>query len=131
MAIKRFAELRWLGDKGIAAAYRASFSYYTEERLLVSITYYGVAFGLFFGIFLIRYRMSLVLTVPVIAGFMSWYFFLGLKKDSPVQAPEKLFFQKDFIVYTFLCAATMIALLFFDAPIISRIFTPTLPTQTP
>ncbi len=131
MAVKRFAELRWIGDQSVAKSYRASFGYYTEERLLVSINYYGVAFGLFFGIFLIRYKMNLILSVPLIAGFISWYFQLGFKENSPAQNPEKLILQKDFIFYTFTCAAVMLTLLFVDFPLLSQIFVPTLTTQGP
>ena len=41
MAIKRYAEYREIGDPARAAAYRKSFAYYTPERLLVSIIFYG------------------------------------------------------------------------------------------
>ena len=34
MAMKRYAEYRHIGDPKVAAAYRRSFEYYTEERLL-------------------------------------------------------------------------------------------------
>ena len=39
MAVKRLAELREIGDRQRAAAYRRSFGWYTMERLLVSIGY--------------------------------------------------------------------------------------------
>src|SRR5688572_30108108 len=35
MAVKRYAEFRHIGDPQTAAAYRASFAFYTEERLLL------------------------------------------------------------------------------------------------
>ena len=47
MAVKRFAEYRHFDDGERAAAYRASFRGYTEERLLVLATFCAVAFGLF------------------------------------------------------------------------------------
>src|SRR5262249_13860638 len=37
MAMKRYAEFRDIADHARAAAYRKSFAFYTEERLLVSI----------------------------------------------------------------------------------------------
>ena len=55
MAVKRFAEYRHFDNRERAAAYRASFRGYTEERLLVLAIFCAVAFGLFLGIFLIRY----------------------------------------------------------------------------
>ena len=54
MALKRFAELRSIGQGESAAAYRRSFRYYTPERLLVSVTFYASAAMLFFGAFIMR-----------------------------------------------------------------------------
>jgi decaprenyl-phosphate phosphoribosyltransferase len=41
MAIKRYAELRNIVNRAQAIACRKSFAFYTEERLLVSIMFYG------------------------------------------------------------------------------------------
>ena len=131
MAVKRFAEYRHIKDPERAAAYRRSFCHYNEERLLVSITYFAVAFGLFFGIFLLRYRVELILSVPFIAGFVAWYIHLGFLPDSPTQYPEKLFQQRGFFAYSVLCVAVIIGLLFWDVPIVGRIFVPTIPTAMP
>ena len=131
MAVKRLAEFRRIQNPEIAAAYRRSFAHYTEERLLVSVTYYGVAFGLFFGIFLVRYRLELILAVPFIAGFVAWYIHLGFLQDSPAQSPEKLYKQRGFVAYGMLCVAVMIGLLFLDMPVIGRIFVPTIATSPP
>ncbi len=79
MAVKRFAEYRRIGDPQISSEYRQSFRHYTETRLLVSIIYYAVSFGLFFGIFLMRYKMEMILSIPFIAGFIAWYIHLGLR----------------------------------------------------
>jgi len=131
MAVKRFAEFRRIDDPARAAAYRRSFAHYNAERLLVSITYYGVAFGLFFGIFLVRYRLELILSIPFIAGFVAWYIHLGFLPDSPTQYPERLFRQRAFTAYSFLCIVVMIGLLFWNVPQVGHIFAPTIPTQTP
>lgn len=126
MAIKRFAEYRLIDNPEIARQYRHSFSHYDEEKLLLSIVYYGVAFGLFFGVFLLRYRVELILSLPLLAGFMAWYIHLGFRHDSPVQYPERLYKEKAFMAYMFLCVTVMFALLFVDMPIIRQIFTPTI-----
>jgi hypothetical protein len=73
MAVKRLAELRRIGDRDTLAAYRASFAHYTEERLLVSIMFYASACALFGGIFIVRYRLELILFVPLLAGFLAYY----------------------------------------------------------
>ena len=131
MAVKRFAEYRRIGDPKVAAAYRASFAHYDLERLLVSIVYYGTAFGLFFGIFLIRYRIELIVATPVIAGVISWYIHLGFKEDSPTQYPERLYRQYGFVTYMVACVVLMVALLFVDLPIIEAVFEPTIVNRGP
>ncbi len=98
MAVKRFAEYRRIGDPQISSEYRQSFRHYTETRLLVSIIYYAVSFGLFFGIFLMRYKMEMILSIPFIAGFIAWYIHLGFLENSPTQYPEQLYLQKGFIL---------------------------------
>jgi len=126
MAIKRFAEFRLIGDPETAARYRRSFAGYTEEKLLLSIVYYAVSFGLFFGVFLLRYQVELILSLPLLAGFMAWYIHIGFQPDSPAQYPERLYRQKGFMAYTALCAGVMFALLWIDLPLIARIFSPTI-----
>jgi 4-hydroxybenzoate polyprenyltransferase len=129
MAVKRFAEYRRIGDPAISADYRRSFSYYNEERLLVSIIYYAVCFGLFFGIFLMRYKMELILSIPLIAGFIAWYIHLGFLENSPTQYPELLYKQKGFTLYCVFCGIVLQLLLFVDLPLLYRIFHSTIPVQ--
>ena len=126
MTVKRFGEFRYINDPTRAAAYRQSFAYYNEPRLLVSITYYAVAFGLFFGIFLLRYRLELILSMPLISGFIAWYIHLGFLENSPAQNPEKLFNQHGFVAYSLLCVMVMVGLLFIDVPGLGNLFVPTI-----
>ena len=126
MAVKRFGEYRRIDNPDVARKYRRSFAHYNETRLLVSITYYGTAFGLFFGIFLLRYKMELILSIPFIAGFIAWYIHLGFKEDSPTQYPEHLYKERPFFAYTVVCVATLLVLLAVDIPIIGQIFSPTI-----
>ncbi len=129
MAVKRFAEYRRINDPEVAANYRASFAHYNEERLLISIIYYAVAFGFFFGIFLIRYRIELLISIPFIAGFIAYYIHIGFHEDSPVQYPERLYKHTGFVIYAAFCAVLMIALMFIDLPSIDQLFKPTLELQ--
>ncbi len=105
------------------------FAHYTEERLLVSIVYYAVAFGLFFGIFLLRYRLELILSVPLIAGFIAYYIHLGFLLDSPTQTPERLFRQTGFSLYALFCVVVMLGLMFVHVPVLGTIFVPTIAVQ--
>lgn len=129
MTVKRFAEFRRIGDAATAARYRASFSHYTEERLFVSAIFYAVSFGLFFGIFIMRYRLELLLSIPLIAGLIGYYIHLGFMADSPTQYPERLYRQKRFVFYTAVCVLVMIVLLFVDIPALHSIFVPTIRVQ--
>lgn len=122
MGIKRFAEFRMINDPSVSASYRRSFSYYNEERLLKSFVYYATAFGLFFGIFLIRYRMELILSIPLIAGFMTWYIHLGFLDNSPTQYPERLYKERFFVIYCLLCSGVMTLLLFTPIPLLHKLF---------
>jgi decaprenyl-phosphate phosphoribosyltransferase len=126
MAIKRFAELRHIGNRVVALEYRKSFRAYTEERLLVSIMFYASAAMLFLGAFIMRYRIELVLTVPFVSLVMAIYLALAFKDDSAVQAPEKLYRETPLMLAVLFCCAWITLLLFVDLPLISDLFSPTL-----
>jgi len=131
MAVKRLGEYRRINDHQVSAEYRRSFQYYSEPKLLVSIIYYAVSFGLFFGLFLMRYKMELILSTPLIAGFIAWYIHLGFLDDSPAQYPEKLYRQKGFTLYCLLCGLVMQLLIFVDIPILYKIFESTIQIPLP
>lgn len=124
MAIKRFAEYRDIGDAARSKAYRKSFAYYDERRLLVSIVFYASQATLFFGAFIMRYRLELILSFPLVALVMAIYLSLAFKKDSAVQRPEGLYREPVLMAAIVCCAVLMIALLFIDVPILHRIFVP-------
>lgn len=122
MAIKRLAEYRHIGNPVVAAAYRKSFSYYSEERLLVSILFYATACALFGGIFIVRYHVELILFAPFAAGVFALYFKLGMQKDSPAQRPEQLYRSPGFMLYLMVCFVVFIVLMFTDIPFLYRFF---------
>jgi decaprenyl-phosphate phosphoribosyltransferase len=124
MTVKRYAEYRRINNKGIAVKYRKSFSYYNEYRLILSMVYYASAFSLCFGIFLIRYRIELILSAPFLAGFVPLYMRMGFWEDSPAQYPEKLFKQRGLVIYSSFCLLLILCLLFIDIPVIDKIFQP-------
>lgn len=128
MAIKRYAEYRQIGDPQRAAQYRKSFAFYSEQRLLVSIMFYASAAMLFLGAFIMRYRLELILAVPLVAWVMAVYLQLGFKPDSAVQSPEKLHREPLLMVSVCSCALLMGILFFVRVPILYHIFAPTAPT---
>ena len=129
MALKRFAEYRNINDAARASAYRKSFRYFTSERLLVSVMFYGAAAMLFFGAFCMRYRLELILAFPAIALVMAIYLHVALKENSAAQNPERLYREPALMASVVGASLLIMILLSFDLPIMQRIFTPTAPTN--
>lgn len=99
MAMKRFSEYRMINDSELSGKYRKSFQYYTEKSLLISSFLYGMTANFFLGIFLIKYRIELLLFIPFLMGLFCYYFWIAFKDDSAAQKPEKLFHEKGLMVY--------------------------------
>ena len=125
MAMKRFAEYRDIGNPVQAAAYRRSFSFYTEQRLLVSVMFYSATAMLFFGAFIVRYRLELIVSFPLVALVMAVYLALAFKANSAVQRPEGLYREPLLMLSIVVCALVMGVLLFVDMPLLYQLFSPT------
>ena len=118
MALKRYAEYRKIGDKKLAVQYRRSFRGYSESSLLGSVVFYASLSSFFLGIFLIKYRVEYLLIFPFISLLFTYYFILGLKPDSPVQYPERLYLENKLGLCVILVFTVFVLLTFFDLPII-------------
>lgn len=116
MAIKRYAEYRMIANPELAGSYRKSFRWYTEKSLLISAFFYAMCSVFFTGIFLIKYRIELVLFVPVLMGLFCYYFYIAFKKDSAVQKPEKLYHEKALMLYVLVLAVVFLALMLVRLP---------------
>lgn len=127
MALKRYAEYRHLQRDGSVAKYRASLAYFTPERLLYSVVFYAAGSMLFFGAFLMRYRLELVLTFPLVALVMAVYFAMAFRPDSPAEHPEKLYRDWKLMTSTAACVACMMVCLTVDMPWLETLFPPTAP----
>jgi 4-hydroxybenzoate polyprenyltransferase len=119
MGIKRFSEYRRIGDSQTAALYRRSFASYSEQSLLLSAFFYAICAAFFLGIFLIKYRVEFVLTFPLFAALFTWYLSIGLQSDSAAQAPEKLYREMPFLVFSAALFATTIVLFYTDIPLLA------------
>ena len=116
MAIKRYAEFRFIGDAEKAGLYRRSFKFYTEDTLMLSAFFYALTSAFFFGIFLIRYKVEFLLTVPFLALLFVWYMAIGMRKDSVTQRPEKLYQERRFMVYLVFLGILVTTVFFIDIP---------------
>jgi hypothetical protein len=54
----------------------------------------------------------LLLSIPLIAGFFSYYMQVALKPNSPAQAPERLYRERGLMIYLALCVASFVLLMF-------------------
>ena len=116
MASKRFAEYRSIADKSSAGQYRSSFRYYDENRLLISMFFYATAAALFLGVFIIRFKLELLLSVPLIAGCFAYYLHVSLKPESAAQAPEKLYRERGLTIFLAISVLVFVGLMFTDIP---------------
>lgn len=116
MGIKRYAEYRFINDAKTAGLYRRSFQFYTEEKLLVSSFFYAISSALFLGVFLVKYRIELLLSLPFFAILFTWYLYIGLKPNSPAQKPEKLLREKKLSAYLIFLFIIVVFLFSIDIP---------------
>lgn len=121
MALKRFSEYRQIGSQ-TAMRYRPSFAYYTEQKLLNSIVFYAATAMLFFGAFIMRYRLEMILAFPLIALLMAMYFNLAFARDSAAQHPEKLYREPRLMALLALCCTVLVLTCFVHLPWLQRLF---------
>jgi 4-hydroxybenzoate polyprenyltransferase len=126
MAVKRYAEYRMIGDPARAGSYRKSFRYYTEKTLLVSAIFYALTSVFFCGIFLIKYRLELLIAMPFLAGLFCLYLYMSFDEDSAVQKPEKLYKSRFLMAYSVGFALLVLALLFINIPFLDHLLDKTL-----
>jgi 4-hydroxybenzoate polyprenyltransferase len=126
MATKRFSEFRAIGDPKQAALYRKSFSKYTEKTLLLSSNFYACVSVFLCGIFMIKYRIELLLAIPFLCGLFTYYLKIAFDEDSSAQNPEKLFKEKGLVFYVAGFIALVIILMMVDIPILYSFTDPVL-----
>ena len=116
MGAKRLSEYRFIDDPERAGLYRRSFKFYDENKLLLSTVFYALMSAFFFGVFLIKYRIELLLIAPGLALLFSWYLSIALQPSSTAQAPEKLYKEKRFVLFVGSLSLLIFALVFIDLP---------------
>ena len=124
MAMKRYAEYRFINDPEKAALYRASFKNYTEQSLLLSSFFYALSSVFFLGIFLVKYRIEFVLSFPFFALLFTWYMAIAMKPFSSTQTPEKLYKETKFMTYVGLLSMIIAILFFLNIPILDILVEP-------
>jgi 4-hydroxybenzoate polyprenyltransferase len=119
MAAKRLSEFREITashGREVLERYRASFAGYSEISLTVSCFVYALVTSFFLAIFLIKYRVEYLLTVPVLIALFGHYLALSMEPASTAQRPEKLFQERTLIALVGLLAATFLIATYVDIP---------------
>jgi decaprenyl-phosphate phosphoribosyltransferase len=121
MAIKRYAEFRYIGDPTQAGLYRRSFKFYSEESLLLAAFFYALTAAFFTGVFLIKYRVEYILAIPLLALLFVWYLWIGMQANSVTQNPERLYKERGFLAYLSFCFLVILVLTFVDIPVLNAL----------
>ncbi len=126
MSLKRLAEFQLFESKEKASQYRKSYANYGFDTLAISSFAYGlfVIFG--FTVFMMKYKIELLLSIPLFVVWMSWYFLMGIRKHIFVIYPEKLAKNKEFVVFSIIALAIMAVLMQSNIPAVHLLDTPAL-----
>ena len=124
MGVKRYSEYRRIANPIQAGLYRRSFACYTEQSLLLSSFFYAVCSAFLIGVFLIKYKAELLLSLPFFAVLFTWYLAISLKVDSAAQAPEKLFRESAFMGFAAVTFAVVVMLSLTDIPLLDGLMQP-------
>jgi 4-hydroxybenzoate polyprenyltransferase len=119
MAAKRLSEFREITashGREVLERYRASFAGYSEISLTVSCFVYALVTSFFLAIFLIKYRVEYLLTVPVLIALFGHYLALSMEPASTAQRPEKLFKERALIALVGLLAVTFLFATYVNIP---------------
>lgn len=114
MTLKRFAELKILKES--AANYRISFKNWNEIKLL-TVALLGVLIGsIFLGIFMVLWRIELILTVPFLILLIIQYFRMSLAASEIAISPEKLYRSPVLISLVSLFALSLVLMSITEIP---------------
>lgn len=116
MGMKRYAEFRCFDTPRSAGLYRRSFQFYSTESLLISSFFYANCAAFFLGVFLVKYRVELIFSLPLFAFLFAWYTHIAFKPNSPAQHPERLFREKKLSAYLIILIIFVTLLISVDIP---------------
>jgi 4-hydroxybenzoate polyprenyltransferase len=119
MVAKRLSEFRQIEashGRALLERYRASFASYSEVSLTTSCLVYALLSIFFLAVFLIKYRIEYLLTVPVVIALFAKYLALSMEPESSAQKPEKLYRETGLMVLVTLLAAVFALTTFINIP---------------
>lgn len=119
MAAKRLSEFREVvasHGRELLERYRISFAGYSESSLTVSCFVYALFCSFFLAVFLVKYRIEYLLTVPLVIALFAQYLAISMQPGSSAQKPEKLYREHRLIVLIALLAAVFVLTTFINLP---------------
>lgn len=124
MAAKRFSEYREIvASHGLdlLVRYRKSFAGYSEVTLFASTFLYALLSVGLFSVFLTKYRIEYILSLPFLCVLFAVYMALSLARGSVAQAPEKIFSSRLLMAATIAFGLSVVVLTVVDLPIVSSL----------
>ena len=108
MNCKRITDFKKFDDINSRKLFRPSLGDYTINQLYVIALIYSTLSTSFFMTFAVRYKIEMIILLPLIVIVYSLYFSNSLGKESVAAAPEKLMKSRKFLYLSII-----IALLFY------------------
>lgn len=114
MNAKRLTEFNKIKELVDPSIYRKSFSYYTVDRLISLSLFYSTISVSMLMVFITKYKIELILILPLISFLFSLYGFESLKTGSYIDAPEKLYKNKKLLFISLITTILFISLIFVE-----------------
>jgi 4-hydroxybenzoate polyprenyltransferase len=124
MSAKRLSEYKEIvasHGKSLLARYRTSFRHYSEVTLTSSCIGYSLASIAFLSVFLVKYRIEYVLTLPVLIALFTYYYVLSMQPGSAAQKPEILFREVRLSAIVFVLAVVFVLTSLVDMPFLAQL----------
>ena len=114
MTMKRYSEFKFLKKFIKPGKYRKSFNHYTIENLFNLSILYSLLSFFFFAIFVIKYKIELILISPIACMLYVRIFNISFKENSLITNVEKIYKDRTFVNLIFLGLIFCIILLQLD-----------------
>ena len=122
MNAKRLSEFNKIKTLVDPSLYRKSFSFYSVNRLIsFSLFYSSVSISLLI-VFITKYKIELILILPLVAFLFALYQSESLKINSHIDAPEKLYKNKKITLITLITTVLFILLFFIEIDLLKGLF---------
>jgi decaprenyl-phosphate phosphoribosyltransferase len=84
--------------------------------------FYTTCFGLFLGVFTVRYHLELILIFPLFAGFVCYYLGLAFRHDGATASPERLYRERGLMAYLVVCLVAFVFVMLIQIPYLYELF---------